>query len=83
MDINDFLAIAVVGALLSLVIEGITNKFGTERWATKVITLTLAIVVGGGYIWIRSTPWFQTVVTVLGTASIVYGFFLNKKPDTI
>lgn len=84
MDINDFLGISVVGALLSLTIEGLTNKLGTERWATKVITLVLAVFIGGVYVWLRSTPWFPTVITVLGVASIVYGFFLNtKKPTSV
>lgn len=83
MDINDFLAISVVGALLSLVIEWLTNVWGTERWATKMVTLLFAIVVGGFYIWARNTAWFPTMITVLGAASIVYGFFLNKKPNPL
>lgn len=80
MDINEFLGIAVVGALLSLAIEVITAKVSNPL-ITKFVTLILAIIVAGGYVWVRSTPYFQTVVLVLGTASIVYGFFLNKKTD--
>lgn len=80
MDINEFLGIAVVGALLSLFIEVITAKISNPS-VTKFVTLMLAIVVAGAYVWVRSTPYFPTVVVVLGTASIVYGFFLNKKKE--
>lgn len=78
MDIQEFLGIAVVGALLSLVIEVITKKVNNPT-VSKAITLVLSIIVAGAYVWVRSTPYFQTVIVVLGTASIVYGFFLNKK----
>lgn len=80
MDINEFLGIAVVGALLSLVIEFVTMKVSNPM-VTKFVTIVLAIAVAGAYVWVRSTPYFQTVVLVLGTASIVYGFFLNKKKE--
>lgn len=78
MDIQEFLGIAVVGGILSLVIEVVTSKVSNPN-VTKAVTLGLAVVVAGLYVWVRSTPYFETVVVVLGTASIVYGFFLNKK----
>ena len=78
MDINEFLGIAVVGALLSLFIEVVTLKVKNPT-VSKFITLLLAILVAGAYVWVRSTPYFPTIIVVLGTASIVYGFFLNKK----
>lgn len=78
MDINEFLGIAIVGALLSVIIEMVTANISDPR-KTKVITIMLALVVAGAYVWLRSTSFFPTVLTVLGTASIVYGFFFNKK----
>jgi DMSO reductase anchor subunit len=78
MDIQNFLAIAVVGVFLSLIIELVTKKISNPS-LTKLITLVLAIVVAGVFVWVKNTPYFQTVIVVLGTASTVYGFFLNKK----
>lgn len=78
MDIQEFMGIAVVGAILSFIVELIKDESSSPRM-TKGLTLVLAIIVAGGYVMVRSTPYFETVVTVLGTASIVYGFFLNKK----
>lgn len=82
MEVNEFLSIAVVGGLLSLVIEWVTNKYETRPNASKAITLLLAIVVGGVYVWLRSTAFFPTVIMVLGSASIVYSFFIKKSPET-
>lgn len=78
MDIQEFISIAVVGAFLSLIVEMVKDhKF--NPLTTKAFTIGLAIITAGGYVWVRSTPYFETLITVLGTASIVYGFFLNKK----
>ena len=78
MDIQEFLAISVVGALLSLSIEWIMKEVSNPL-VSKIVTLFLAIITAGLYVWVRSTPYFETVILVLGTASTVYGFFLNKK----
>lgn len=78
MDIQEFLAISVVGALLSLTIEWIMKEVSSPL-VSKMVTLVLAIITAGLYVWVRSTPYFETVILVLGTASTVYGFFLNKK----
>lgn len=72
------MGIAVVGAILSIALELIKGE-SKNPLVTKALTLVLAILTAGGYVWVRSTPYFETLITVLGTASIVYGFFLNKK----
>lgn len=78
MNIQEFLAIAVVGAIMSVVIE-LLMKNVSNPLVSKLVTATFAIIVAGVYVWVRSTPYFETVILVLGTASTVYGFFLNKK----
>ena len=78
MDIQEFMGIAVVGGILSLLLE-IANSKVSDPQLSKAITLVASVVVGGLYVYVRSTPYFETMVTVLGGASIVYGFFLNKK----
>jgi len=78
MDITEFLAIGVVGAMLSVALEVITNKFGTNKTTSKLITLGLALFVGGLYVWVRSTEYWQTALLVLGAASTVYAFFIKK-----
>lgn len=77
MDTNDFIGIAVVGAMLSGVIQIIKNRFGTESNETKILTIVLALIVGGLYVWVRSTSYFETVLLVLASASAVYAFLIK------
>lgn len=77
MEISDFMGIMVVGAVLSLVIQGLKNWLGTDSLSTRGLTIALALIVGGGYVWLRSTPYFQTAVLVLTTASAVYAIFIT------
>lgn len=74
MDINEILSIGVVGAILSGVVAMVKSKFGIEGYQTKILTVLLAVLVGGAYVWIRSTPYFQTILGVLMTSSTVYAF---------
>lgn len=77
MEINDFIGIAVVGAALSVVIQAIKNRFGTESGETKALTIFLALIVGAAYVAIRSTSYFETVILVLSSASAVYAFLMR------
>lgn len=72
MGITEFIAIGVVGAFLSLVVQVIKEAFDTESSVTKLITIALALVVGGVYVWVRSTPYFETAIMVLMAASTVH-----------
>lgn len=79
IDIQGLLNIAIVGAVLSVCIESIGKFFPTKPAITKLVTIALAFVVGGGYVWLKSTPYLPTVLTVLASASTVYAFVFNKK----
>lgn len=76
--IEDILGIGIVGAFLSLVIQYLKNKFGTDSLKTKAMTVVLAVLVGTVYVLFRATEWWATVLSVLAAASTVYAFFLKK-----
>lgn len=78
MEINDFLNISVVGLALSGLVSLIKMKWGTSGLKTKALTLVLSLAVAGGYVWIKNTPYFETVVLVLGVASTIYAFIVKK-----
>lgn len=78
MEINDFLAIGIVGAVTSLAIDSIKARWGTESWVTKLVTIGMSIFIGVGYVWARQTSYFETILVILGSASLVYSFFLKK-----
>lgn len=77
MQVNDFLAISVVGSFLSLIIQWAKDKYGTESYATKLFTIFFAILFGTVYYYLRSTDYFVTVIGVLMAASTFYAFFLK------
>ena len=79
MEINvaDFIAIPIVGVILSLAVEAIKGKFETRPKTTKFLTLVLALVIAGVYAWVRSTSYWPAIVGILGAASAFYAFFLK------
>lgn len=75
--INDFLGITIVGSALSVVIEFIKATFGTQGNKTKLLTILLAIIVGGAYVLLAGTPIWTTILGVLAAASTVYALLLK------
>ena len=78
MEISNFVAIARVGVILSTAIQLIKGKFGESSTNTKLLTIGLSIAVGVVYVAIQSTPYFQTIIGILASASTVYSLLLKK-----
>ncbi len=70
--INDFLGIAIVGAVLSLAYDYFKAWFGLESLGNKLAMIVLALVVGGLYWYLQGTEYYQAVLGILGAASTVY-----------
>ena len=75
----DFLAIPVVGVLLSMAIQWAKVKFDLSAFGTKVTTAVASIVLGLAYWFLKDTAIWFDVVGVLGSATIFWAWFL--KPD--
>lgn len=76
MDINNFLAIGIVGSALSLAFQYFKTVSGTKA---KVWSILLSVLVGGVYTFLVDTVWWTTIVGVLAASSTVYALFLNNK----
>ena len=72
--LTDFLAIGIIGALLSLAFQYFKSTSGT---ASKVWMIVLSIVVGAIYVLVRDTVWYSTIVGVLAASSTVYALFIS------
>jgi len=72
----DFLAISVIGALLSLAFEYFKSTKGTS---SKLWAIGLSVVVGGVYVFVRDTVWYSTILGILAASSTIYALFLNNK----
>lgn len=77
MNINDFLAVGIVGTFLSFAIQYIQAKYGTNSNTTKFIAILGSLLVGTVYVLIRDTSFFPTVLLILGSASTIFAMFFN------
>ena len=77
MEIATFLEIGIVGIGLSLIIQFIKAKFGTESLTTKGLTVGLAVAAGTVWVLFSGAAWFATVLGILAAASTFYAFFLK------
>jgi len=79
ITLSQILSIGIVGALMSTLFEIINSEFQGNPRRTKLIVIALSVAVGSGYVFIKDTPYFTTVITVLGAASTMYSFFFSGK----
>lgn len=76
----DFLAIPIVAAGMSFVIDVL--KEGFPQVSARAITLAMALIFGTAYYFVSDTAFFVSVLGILGASSTIYGFLLKEKaPD--
>ena len=78
MLLADFLAIGIVGAVLSIAIQGIKAKLKLNGAGARLITIGLSCLVGAVYYFLRDTVIWVNVIGVLTSASTVYALLLKK-----
>lgn len=74
----EILEIAIVGTIASLFMELVKKEFGPTSLTSKFIIVLTSIAFGMGYVFLRGTPIFATILAILGSASTFYAFFLKK-----
>lgn len=77
-NINTLLQFVIVGSILSVVAQLIKSKYGLNGAKSKLLVLSLALVVGGGFYWLQSTPYLNAVLGILGASSLVYGYIVKE-----
>lgn len=75
----DLMTISIVGTVLSLFIQWMKNKLGTNSIETKFVTILLALAIGSLYFFLKDTSWYQSVLGVLAASSTVYALLLKKE----
>jgi hypothetical protein len=73
----DFGSMIVVGAIVSLFIQGIKSNISSKN-LRMVAVLLASILAGAAYHFLRDTAILQTIVTVLMAAGSVYVFLLKQ-----
>lgn len=75
MDITSYI---VIGAIVSLIVQVIKNKYGTNSTGTLVAVTAVSLVAGTAYYFIKDTAYLQTVLSILGFAGAVYTYILRR-----
>lgn len=75
MDITSYI---VIGAVVSLIVQVIKNKYGTNTTGTLVSVMGISLVAGTAYYFIKDTAYFQTVLSILGFAGAIYTYILRR-----
>jgi len=76
MDITNFLAISIIGVVLSLAFEYFKGATSSPL-RSKLWAVGLSVVVGGVYTIFRDTVLWTTILGVLASASTVYALFVS------
>lgn len=72
------LEIAIVGTILSGIVQFAKAKLGTSSNETKFVTVALSLIIGALIFFFQETAYWETVLGVLAAASTVYAFILKK-----
>lgn len=74
----DFASFIVIGAIVSIIVQLLKTKFGTNSNATVSIVVLLSILVGSAYFFIKDTSLLEPIVSILGFAGAIYVFIIKR-----
>lgn len=77
MDTQQFLSIALVGAIVSAITEYISRKFNVTGNSAKMVTILLSVLLGGAVVYLQQTTLWPSIAGVLGSASAIYALLLK------
>jgi Na+/melibiose symporter-like transporter len=72
---DEFLTIAIIGTLITFVVEKLKKKYGDEN--ARFFTIVLSIVLGTIIWFLSQTPIWKTVLGCLASASLFYSYVLK------
>lgn len=88
MDTTQFLSFlsqvmqfVVVGAFVSMGIEFIVRMTNASKTGAKFITLVVSLAVSSLLWYVWKSPYGQTFISILGGATVFYGFVLKGPSD--
>lgn len=82
ISIAEFASIGIVGAVVSLIVEIIKDKAGTNSNETRLLTVVFAIV-AGTILWAvqHNAVLWQNILAILATATTVYALIVKGLKD--
>ena len=80
MEIASYL---IVGAIVSLVVQGIKKFADTSGWKAIAITIVVSLVAGAVYNFFANTVYWQVLLQILAYSSAVYALLIKQVHERI
>jgi len=68
----------IIGAAVSLLVQYLKNRFGTENAITLTIVIALSIIAGTAYYLIKGTSLYAPILNILAFAGAVYTYIFKR-----
>jgi hypothetical protein len=76
---DNFLAIGIIGAIISIIFEYGKKKWGVESHQSKILMISISMIIGAVYYWASSLAIWQSVLGILAASSTMYAMFYSNK----
>jgi len=74
----DILSFTVIGAVVSVIVQFLKNKYGTNTQGTLLAVIVISIVAGTGYFLVKETSLWQPILQILAFAGAIYTYILKR-----
>lgn len=68
----------MIGAVVSVIVQFLKNKYGTNTQETLTAVIVISIVAGVGYYFIKQTEFLPVVIQILAFAGAIYTYILKR-----
>lgn len=80
-SVADLASLAIVGAVVSVVVQIVKSTVGTSRTQTVAVVVGLSLLAGAGYYQFNNTALWDASIQILLYANFVYGFLIKPFQD--
>lgn len=76
----ELLQLAIIGTIVSLIIQGIKKFAGTSEYITLALTVGVSLLGGAAYFYAKDTAFWPTFVQILSFAGAAYSYLVSRFP---
>ncbi|HBI50253.1 MAG TPA: hypothetical protein DDY21_00165 [Candidatus Moranbacteria bacterium] len=74
----EILSLTIIGAVVSVIVQFLKNKYGTNTQGTLTAVILLSIFAGIGYYIIEQHELLPIVLQILAFAGAIYTFIIKR-----
>lgn len=74
----ELLSLAIVGALVSLIIQAIKKAAGTSGFKTVALAVGVSLAAAGVYYFASTTQYWPVFIKILASAETIYAILIKQ-----